>query len=447
MQMKKKHRVGGEGKGWVTQKKEQNDQEEERNPDGNGGNGHWQDLPAELLELILQRLSIIDYLQCGAVCLSWRIKVANAIASKLCPPAPQFPFVLLFPRQYSDKDYHLLSPSENRLSTVRSKWPSAVVCVGSVEGWLIMNFLDYCTQDQTLHSFTYFLNPVSGTRMMLPATSISSFSKTYAKSGITISCKAVASSIPDCPNCHVATQFSCVVTRKQQLAFCRVTEKLWKVINHPLKAVVFSDIAFYDNKLYAVGTTSSDVVNLVMAFDLRDPNALVKVLLDPSPVSRIHVSLIKCELDQRIDTKRIFLAKDSIRDELLLVFHIVEYFLNLDAKLSTDYLLPIQTKGFCVFKLDKSCFQWVEVDNLGNLSLFLDKQSSRVISITDLDGSMESIRGNCIYFALDLGCSVDPSLARDIGVFSLTDRSIKQISLNPSFQIRAPTLWFTPSIW
>ncbi|KAI4354400.1 hypothetical protein L6164_003265 [Bauhinia variegata] len=442
MQKKKKQRVGEEGKGWVIRKKVQKDQEEERNQDGKGEKRHvWQDLPAQLLELILQRLSIIDYLQCRAVCLSWRIMVA----SKRCPPTPQFPFVLLFPPKYSDEDYHLLSLSEDRLSTVRTKWPSCVVCAGSVEGWLIMNFIDYCTKDHILHSFTYFLNPVSGARIMLPATSISLLRKPYPKSEITIPCKAVASSIPDFPNCRVATILYCVNTKKQQLALCQVTDKSWTVINVSEGAGCFWDIAFYDDKLYAVTRNSSD---LVMVFDLGDPNAVMTklVMLDPKPVPRVGVRLIYDELAHRTDTERILVVKDNTIDELLLVFHLVDYIVRLD-KISREYVLPPQTKGFRVFKLDKRCSQWVEVDNLGDRALFLDKQSSKVIYVTKLNGSVESIKGNCIYFAFNFVCPADPSLARDIGVFSLTDRSIKHISLNPSVQIQAPTLWFTPSLW
>ncbi|KAI4354397.1 hypothetical protein L6164_003262 [Bauhinia variegata] len=74
-------------------------------------------------------------------------------------------------------------------------------------------------------------------------------------------------------------------------------------------------------------------------------------------------------------------------------------------------------------------------------------RSSKVISITnDLNGSMALIKGNCIYVALEFTCPAAPSMVRNIGVFFLTDGSIKHVSLNPSVQIDAPTLWFMPSL-
>ena len=55
----------------------------------------WSDLPNDLLELILQNLSLSDYLLCRAVCSSWQKTITNAIATKRCPPAPQLPLLLL----------------------------------------------------------------------------------------------------------------------------------------------------------------------------------------------------------------------------------------------------------------------------------------------------------------------------------------------------------------
>ncbi|KAI4354398.1 hypothetical protein L6164_003263 [Bauhinia variegata] len=57
-----------------------------------------------------------------------------------------------------------------------------------------------------------------------------------------------------------AASHSPATTKKQQLAYCRVTNKSWTMIDEPQGAGSFSDIALYDDKLYIVATNAPDLL-------------------------------------------------------------------------------------------------------------------------------------------------------------------------------------------
>ena len=59
----------------------------------------WPSLPDDVLELILKRLRLKDYLTVAAVCSSWRVTVSNAIANKHCLPLPEPSLSLLKPKE------------------------------------------------------------------------------------------------------------------------------------------------------------------------------------------------------------------------------------------------------------------------------------------------------------------------------------------------------------
>ncbi|CAL9013850.1 unnamed protein product, partial [Prunus brigantina] len=87
---------------------------------------------------------------CKAVCLSWRVSVDMAIATKHCPPSPQLPLLMLCSHPSSMKDHcfvrlrlhpkttHNKAPPNYYIPATYNNMMNKLGCVGSIEGWLIM---------------------------------------------------------------------------------------------------------------------------------------------------------------------------------------------------------------------------------------------------------------------------------------------------------------------
>ncbi|VVA20925.1 PREDICTED: F-box only 6 isoform [Prunus dulcis] len=144
-------------------------------------------VPDDIMQSVLQRLSIFDYFRCRSVCRSWRDSVDRAISSKRCRPAPQLPWLFC---------------SRDR------------------------NFLSYCD------------------RVMLPPCK-------HELTAASFISKLVASSVPSSPSLPCTCIVACLsrVIEKTWLGVCRPTDKSWTRIDE--EVLNFESIEFIDGKLYA----------------------------------------------------------------------------------------------------------------------------------------------------------------------------------------------------
>ena len=262
---------------------------------------------------------------------------------------------------------------------------------------------------------------------------------------------------PDSPEFMTVAYF--LNSNTQWLAFFRVQDKSWTNIAdvmdafHP-EATVNLSLSLDDKKklLYYVHYHRCSPYYDVTVFDLKDPKNITKkilVIVDPKPILRKwFVSELINENGNVIvrfcDSEAIaHLAVDSSCGDLFMVFQINDSAFVPGVKCA---ILPV--KSYRVYKLDEGGPRWKEIDDLGDRSIFVSNWGSRMISTAKLNNfseSEESIRGNCIYFALQLVYATETSLKRDVGVFSLTDKSIKHFPLASRFQNHpAATLWFYP---
>ncbi|KAK1296513.1 hypothetical protein QJS10_CPB15g01566 [Acorus calamus] len=90
------------------------------------------------------------------------------------------------------------------------------------------------------------------------------------------------------------------------------------------------------------------------------------------------------------------------------------------------------TAGFILFRFENTTdhggSQWVKVERLGEEALFLGKNESRLIVVSDAD-SLQGVKKNHIYFTeYEHGCftgnTVDHHWDLDMGVYSLDDGSV-----------------------
>ncbi|XP_004306092.1 PREDICTED: uncharacterized protein LOC101304607 [Fragaria vesca subsp. vesca] len=395
-------------------------------------------LPDDILQSIPQRLCISDFQAFRQVCPNWGAAVNRGIATKTCFPAPQLPWLLL--RKAYDS-LHAFS-IENQFSCVRDPniFPSikiadsppdppnlddesidmnslgflpnaSLVCVGSIGSWLIVAAHQRCENQNSTTVINFFLNPVSHVRVMLPPQSTleasSEFSNNILQSTFLFK-KMVASSPPGLQeeDCVVAA-----ITRPgNDLAFCRPSDAEWTLIPDFPRC---TDIEIFDGKLGAV--TEGNM--MLMVFDMAPEDA---------NVTRAHRLLGFCPVPfpyVLVNTEWRYpcLAKDYESKEVFLVLR------KKNIK-----------EGFKVYKTNDKVdhpdgMRWHLVTDLGDRTLFLSKQSNRVIND-------KTLGRNCIYFAFMSG----------FGVYSLKDSTVKPLhfpedcSATTSNGGNSQSLWFTP---
>jgi hypothetical protein len=72
-----------------------------------------------------------------------------------------------------------------------------------------------------------------------------------------------------------------------------------------------------------------------------------------------------------------------------------------------------------------------------------------VMTRDELNYNKELIRGSSIYFAITFPCpKINPPTSLELGMFCLTDSSIKYFPVETSKHGDVPyPLWFVPSLW
>ncbi|CAL2236726.1 unnamed protein product [Prunus armeniaca] len=361
----------------------------------------WSDeLPEEIMQLILQRLYLPDYLRYGVVCRSWRA----ARPVKRCPPVPQLeiPWLMLRSHPFSLKDHYFLSLSDNKTHKLSSFGSNDYIsrrdCVGSIEGWLIMVDSEFWRPEYPYTTLNFFLNPISGVRVMLPSQSTIPymydtrpfFFKKVVASSLPLLTASSWSKSDDDHHRHQIINSSCLVAglcgEGLYLAFCRPTEKSWTLIEPVLEGTCFTtlDIEIIDGKLYAA---NRDAAQFLIVYDLQmlhaeghantgppgnmysgPPQKLV--MLHPRPVHSLS-SNTTGNVMYVTEKESPRLAKDPTTKELFMILHNTSFAYEKDpiilqSLLGHNYVIPPQTKGFQVFKPEgnNNGPGWVEVEDL-----------------------------------------------------------------------------------
>ncbi|KAM5572474.1 hypothetical protein ABKV19_012501 [Rosa sericea] len=364
-------------------------------------------IPNDVMGLVLQRLPRPDYIQCRDVCPTWR----DIIDSSSAAPHHLLPWLLLDSKHlFFIKDGCLVSDHRKISTLVKPR------CVGSIEGWLIMH--EYVKKSR------YFLNPITGARVILPS------SKCIEKE------KVVASSVPTRrEHCYVVS----LNLLSGRLAFCRPTDQSWTPIEafepETENALDFRDVEIVAGKLYAA---TSSALEFLMVFDINLNGGVPSYTAERVVMHYPSDGGIK--LDYKMYFRTWYLVKDFESHELFLILR--------------HTALAQVTEGFQVLKLEhcdsSGGARWVEIVDLGSRILFVSMLNNKCISSErGLSGSNDkTLERNCIYFAFDWH-STETSPIVDFGVFSLTKRSVKPLScpINHLSRELNQIVWFTPDPW
>ncbi|KAF3549020.1 hypothetical protein DY000_02001755 [Brassica cretica] len=120
-------------------------------------NVKWSELNADVLQSILERLSIINYLKARSVCKNWHV-----VCKQISSIQDKFPWIIIFPRRRpKSSTCQVFNPQEGRLYTLRNLGNdfSTHQCIATSGSWLLM--LD-------LRSNLYVLNVFTRERIDLP---------------------------------------------------------------------------------------------------------------------------------------------------------------------------------------------------------------------------------------------------------------------------------------
>ncbi|KAM1021570.1 hypothetical protein ACFX2A_043701 [Malus domestica] len=378
-------------------------------------------LAGDVMQLILRRLGLLDYVRCAAVCRSWQAIIKSNIQSRRPLAQDQVPWLMLSSHPLSTRDHRVLSPE------------------------------------------FFFFNPISGDRVMLPSSQSTLPCHCINGPDFSIS-KIIASSEP-----KTISQEPCFVVclcKEGHLTYCRPTDQSWSSIDEDVPFI--DDIVILGGKLYA--TTSLESKFLMVFEMIEDAKGnggplscrVVKlVTLDPNtrpsffPLPFVEIDYDGSRVEHYNGRDFVHLAKDSASMELFMVFHKADYaydpkqdmcLLTVMLAKTFRYTEPPKTKGFRVFKLESDIDggpQWMEVVELGDRVLFVSNHHSAVISYP----YGHKVKRNSIYFAFDYPC--DKLTKCDFGVFSLTNKSITHFSCSKSrssYQLHTAPLWFVPNL-
>ncbi|XVF45679.1 hypothetical protein PTKIN_Ptkin02bG0226700 [Pterospermum kingtungense] len=128
---------------------------------------NWDDLPSEIMEDIVERLSVSDRIRMSIVSKYW-----GAISSqKHIPTAPQIPWQILLYSGITDLRFFDMSVRKN-IKLNLPKRLQRTVCCGSSKGWLAMvDLLLRSSKPKPYQSDMFLFNPVSGQMHKLPSLS------------------------------------------------------------------------------------------------------------------------------------------------------------------------------------------------------------------------------------------------------------------------------------
>ncbi|CAJ2658622.1 unnamed protein product [Trifolium pratense] len=321
-------------------------------------------------------------------------------------------------------------------------------CIGSIKGWLIMS-----DNSERVFVKCFFWNPVTNVRIMIPS-----------KLPLPPTCeyfpvrgdrekpqlkKMVASSKPNCngsSDCHLVGLFDDFC----HIAIYKLFEKSWTIVVSD-KDSGFRDVEIIGTKLYvAVSDSSSSSILVYCLKDSINGPPKAKVLAE-FPI----ISILKW---QRSNGVFCYLAKDEALRELYFIYMFCNVVttpenrhINANGfRFFTDYAQPLQVNNFEMFKLDtnKDPIGWQNVE-LEDRVAFVSNLSSIVMSRDELNFNKDLIRGNIIYFAFHHGCAANPWASLQLGMFCLTDSSIKYFPVKKLKHDDIPRpypVWFVPSL-
>ncbi|MED6215020.1 hypothetical protein PIB30_109205, partial [Stylosanthes scabra] len=399
------------------------------------------------------RVSPIDILtNCRATCRSWR-KAADAVFTSKLPlmfslspsERPHSRFIIKF-KSDEPNLASLSAPWSDESSTVLTEtWPQAIdpsdiIRVQSVQGWLMFNKFHHVIDEDKTFSELSFFNPFSRARFKLPWLFLFS-----GKSPRFCQVRVVFNSAPPGSDEFVVVflflfcyeEYEDLITlenMKQRLAFIRFKQGSW------IECIVEYNEIFYDiavddhDKLYALTFKHETSVVFVLTIGNDHHDLVVERLILLNSVQDNYVDRFRFILSVGYYQSTHQIAIDNSTGELLLVLHESDMIGN-------RFYMSTYTKGFRVFKLERSSLRWCEVLDIGDRFLLWDYTRVSFVSAKELT-LPDKFKGgnNCIFFCHANTLEGFHSHQRqgyqfqdhDMGVYFLADRTVTHFPISSS---------------
>ncbi|KAG1359710.1 F-box protein SKIP23-like [Cocos nucifera] len=388
----------------------------------------WAALPPELQSLVLCRLEVADYVRFGAVCRSW----CWTVAQRICLPKSQIPWLML--SNSSDPDTRrFFSRADQKMYKIHLPEIHGHSCIGSSDGWLI-------TVDEL--SELHALNPLTGASLAFPSvTTFSDLADAVRHSDGRITDYVLVAYDEEVPNeveemrlwyySKAILHPSVVVVihgEFNDLAFAHPGDDSWTELQvQPQRRAGFTDIIFRKGLLHALGHSGE-----IMVFDLDAPGSPMV-----TRVARPHSHKMWQGCDQN------HLVESPDGKDLFQVWSLSRW-LPVDGNRRRKSILPGDARmntEFVVFKLDDDDDDWSEVEDLGDLALFLGLNRSMALSTREFP----DLTSSCIYFpdAYRVAHTMDRRFIHDVVAFNLKDGS-SHSHLTVSKWNWLPQIWITP---
>ncbi|KAL8147612.1 F-box protein SKIP23-like [Apium graveolens] len=415
--------------------------------------GKWSDLPNELLEMILTKLSSINIQNFQAVCPPWRNAAKSYTSSSSYTNLHHVPWLLLPKTDQDNYDFRFFSLQDDkvirRISRPRDlnipqKFYNSL-CLGSSYGWLVM--LDematpylfdpfYLTQIQlpdidTIELFKFSKSDDDGLDIIPYSGSTESlmhFKSVHDLRGYFFSNAVVSSNFYENRGEIYVLMIASFGDAGSQLMFFRSGGyDVWMLLGDYDQT--YSDIVCYDDRFYALNAFADKV-------ELWDTTIYTPELDEEFVVPMPPVLAETRSFLENCTSSRTYLVK-SCEDDLLLVQRYIGDFVDGDP--GEDIY---RTLVFEVYKLDFSINEWVQVESLGDQVLFLGGVQSISLSIQDVP----ACQPNSIYFTDDCWARLHEHNVRyDVGVFHMEDKSIEAFH-QCDLGSEPPPIWVDPKV-
>ncbi|XP_062021097.1 F-box protein At2g17036-like [Rosa rugosa] len=372
-------------------------------------NPGWAGLPKDLLGLVLEGLvSSSDYLRFSVVCKSW-FSVAKDNQRQRISRFQQPPMLLISSAD-EENSWNLYNVVDDKVLDMQLRVPNRRFC-GSSKGWLI--FVDESFAVTLLNPFC---SNVRGKKKKTNVTIIRlpplHGKKVWIKRCDYYVFKAILSADP------ILDPKDCILTvinaEYGRLAFIRPSsrDKRWTYVDR--KWGLIEEVVYSEGKIYAVDNNSQ-----LFSFDIN--------------------SLSKLELGQGLSSdgfSKRYLVFNSNKKQFWMVQRYIHY--QKDKR---------ETTKFKVFKMNFDEHEWIEIETLDDVAVFVGDNSSVSVAASDFPGC----RSNCIYFSHDEDTcgTLEPYGPNDCGVYEITSHRFLQPYLDDSKKLlkltRQPPIWFVPS--
>ncbi|XP_074289801.1 putative F-box protein At5g55150 [Silene latifolia] len=377
---------------------------------------NWSTLPLDLLTAVAFNLeSFEDFIYFSLVCRSWNR--ASSSIKHIWRAKPEVPWLLLVENTKDNPDcVRKMLNIDNENKCYRWNLPETFGgrCWGSPYGWVAMAKLDLSVQ---------LFNPITKATISFPSLETLPYlpkntpaynneRRDYYHSCLSgFLTKLIVLKVSQNDHRHEFV-IMIIYDFHRRLAFARHGDPSWtSVLIKETTSVRIFDVVAMDNHVYAIYDDAAIAyweIKEFFGFELVKPMDYLPG--DPETFNDLYIDQIKVYLIQS-------------NTDLLMVLRSKVHVSNAD-NTNYDYDIVYRTNDFEIFKLNHIDKDWENVEDLGDVALFVGDNSSMSVSVAD---DAKCLQPSCIYFTDDeSGSWLTPREfgGHDMGVFDFKTNDI-----------------------